>query len=1035
MRPATMVPALTVLAALSSPVLAAEYSQTIAFREPVGYSWTDELVHHDVRIPEAKVAAHTFALADSAGAPLPVQVDLLEGKPDAVRRARLWLKITLPKNRRITYRLTYRDDGRKAGQPGGGLTVRREGDRLILSTGAAEVAIPAPSKPFAQPLPLAKTPAPVLGARPHAAKAWYGQWRLHGAGRVKEIKATVEAAGPLRGEVRLKYVLDEKGRSYEVTIRGVRGEPWIDIEEKYRLGEGARMACVLKDRLKPSEALWLPWFVGTDGNARPAYEVRRDPLAGRFREGRPFATLRPKRSRVPDSAQVCLAVGSDDGGPAVGAAMVCAGEWSRPYEQFPAVRALEDGRGMAIEFPLADGRRRWALLTGPVKRFDSKGELQALIRSHADIPLDRVLNEWVLEWKRDPARPAPHILTTHERLQKIRDDVAGGEDTPAARLVMDVVRGKIPDDQPLAEFLAGRRERLPGPDLDTGVYLGRSYQDAFLAPGAYPRRLAAAMVRADLSAAGGPAGDARAALLGHVFDDRNYRPGSGAGWDDGGTAHGHEMYGLAICAAAMMPDHPEAKRWMERGLRDLREDLRRTTAKADGAGLACPGGQAAALAPLLRLARAAQNSGLADPFEWPEWRAPIEFLRHLHTPPDPRLGRRNLAPLGDTSPWQDAVGRLFGVAAAGIRKTDPKLAATWAALYRHYYGDGGSGDLATDVLLADPYAPAARLQPADWGSRAFKGFGAVLRSRFGTPHETFVAFKCGSARGGYHGDELSFHFFGAGMPIALDWQSGDAPRPDQEHMHNRVNLGDNENMDAVGQLLAMETSAAGDAVAGQVRTSRLRRLPRWPHETPEGSAFPRRRLNHTARYCRLLMLVKHPPGSALEDYLVIRDEVASTEPATFNLWVLARSVRQEGQTFCFDGQLAADAVLYMARVENEKVSLARWAWPKQDSSSEIPNDFRIGTDRWRKGELQQGVRATQTPGRPFLAVLYPYRKGAEAPAFQTLADGKGVRVTLGPASEEVFLASDPPPGVDGQAAIRRGGKTTVVLRKGTAPRL
>jgi hypothetical protein len=218
-------------------------------------------------------------------------------------------------------------------------------------------------------------------------------------------------------------------------------------------------------------------------------------------------------------------------------------------------------------------------------------------------------------------------------------------------------------------------------------------------------------------------------------------------------------------------------------------------------------------------------------------------------------------------------------------------------------------------------------------------------------------------------------------------------------------------------------------VVGQVRTSRLRRLPRYPHETPEGSAFPRRRLNHTARYRRLLMLVKHPAGSALEDYLVIRDEVASTEPATFNLWVLARSVRQEGQTFCFDGQLAADAVLYMARVENEKVRLARWAWPKQDSSSEIPNGFRIGADRWRKGELQQGIRATQTPGRPFLAVLYPYRKGAEAPSFQTLADGKGVRVTLGRTSEEVFLASDPPRGVDGQAAIRRGGKTTVVLRK------
>ncbi|HUU92194.1 MAG TPA: hypothetical protein VM238_13425 [Phycisphaerae bacterium] len=1035
MRPAALVPMLGVLAALCGRLPAGEYSQTITFREPVGYTWTDELVHRDVRIPEANVAADTFALTRSDGDPVPVQVEVLEGKPDAVRRARLWMRISLPRNGQAAYRLTCRDDGRKAGQPAGGLTVRRDGDRLILSTGVAEVAIPAPSKPFPRPLDLAEAPAPLVGVRPHGAESWYGRWRLHGTGRVKEIRTTVQAAGPVRGEVRLKYVLDEPGRTYETAIRAVRGEPWIDVQETYRLGEGAQMACVLSDRLKPSEVLRLPWFIGTDGGARPAYEVRRDRLAERAREAGPVATLRPMRSQVPDGTQVCLAVGSGEGRPAVGAVMVCPGEWSRPYEQFPTVRALEGGDGVAIAFPLADGSRRWALLAGPVARFDSKGKLQALIRSHADIPLDRVLNEWVLEWKRDPARPAPHILTTHERLKRIRDEVAGGKDTAAARLVVGVVRGETAGDRHLAEFLAGRRERLPGAGPGAAMYLGRSYQDAFLAPGAYPSRLAAAIARADLSAAGRPAGDARAALLGYVFADPNYWPGFGGGWDGGAAAHHREMYGLGISAAAMLADHPHARRWMDRALGELREDLRRTMAIEDGLGRTSPGEQAAAIAEMLPLARAAQNSRLADPFAWPEWRASIEFLRHLHTPPDPRLGRRSLAPLGDTPPWQDGLGRLFGIAAAGIRKHDARTADVWQALYRHYYGDGGSGDLATDVLLADPYAPAGRLEDADWNSRALKGFGAVLRSRFGTPREAFVALKCGSAGGGDHGDALSFHFFGAGMPIALDWHSDSTVRIDQEHMHNRVSLGDDENMDAAGQLLAMETSAAGDVAVGQVRTTRLRRLPRWPEETPEGLAFPRRTLNHTARYRRLLMLVKHEAGSALEDYLVIRDEIASSEPATFNLWVLARSVRQEGQTFRFDGQLAADAVLYMARVENERVHLGRWGWPKRDASSEVPEGFRIGVDRWRQGELQQWVRAGEPPGRPFLAVLYPYRKGSESPVFQTLADGKGVRITLGQMSEEVYLATDPPKGVDGQAVIRRGGQTTVVLKKGTVPRL
>jgi len=1041
MRPAARIPTLAVLAALCGPVAAAEHAQTIAFREPVGYTWTDELVHRDVRVAEANIAARTFALADSDGNPVPVQVEVLDGQPDAVRRVRLWMTISLPANRQETYRVTYRDDGRPAKQPSGGLTVRRDGDRLILSTGVAEVAIPAPEKPFPQALDVAKAPAPILGIRPHGARSWFGRWQFHGAGprvragRVKAIKTTVEAAGPVRGEIRLKYVLDERGHGYEAAIRAVRGEPWIAIDEKYRLGEGTRMACVLSDRLKPSEMLRLPWFVRTDGSVRPAQEVQRDRLAARPGAGGRRVTLRPRRSQVPDTAQAWLAVGSGDGRPAVGAVMVCPGEWSQPYEQFPTVRPLEGGNGMAMAFPLAGGRRRWALLTGPVKRFDSKGKLQALIRKHADIPLDRVLNEWVLTWKRDPAKPAPHILTTAERLRRIREDVAGGKDTTAARLVMGVVRGTIPGWPHLAQFLAGRRERLPGAEPGAAMYLGRSYQDAFLAPGAYPRRLAASMVRADLSAAGGPAGDARTALLGYVFADRNYWPGFSGGWEAGGAAQHREMYGLGLCAAAMLPDHPHAGRWMDAALRDLRADLRRTMATADGVGRTSPGEQAAALAAMLRLARAAQHSGLADPFEWPEWRASVEFLRHLHTPPDPRLGRRSLAPMGQTAPWQADVGRVFGMAAAGIRRHDAKTADVWQALYRHYYGDGGSGDLATDVLLADPYAPAARLDAADWNSRAFDGFGAVLRSRFGTPHETFAAFKCGSARGGYHGDELSFHFFGAGMPIALDWHSGGGPRIDQEHMHNRVSLGDDENMDAAGQLLALERSAAGDVAVGQVRASRLRRLPRWPEETPEGAAFPRRRLNHTARYRRFVMLVKHEAGSALEDYLVIRDEIASNEPAAFNLWVLARSVRQQGQTFHFDGQLAADAVLYLARVENERVRLWQWGWPTRDAAAAVPENFRIGTDRWQKGELQQWVRVGEPPGRPFLAVLYPYRKGSEAPAFQTLADGKGVRVTLGRTREEVYLATDPPRGVGGQAVVRRGGKTTVVLKEGAVGRL
>jgi len=181
--------------------------------------------------------------------------------------------------------------------------------------------------------------------------------------------------------------------------------------------------------------------------------------------------------------------------------------------------------------------------------------------------------------------------------------------------------------------------------------------------------------------------------------------------------------------------------------------------------------------------------------------------------------------------------------------------------------------------------------------------------------------------------------------------------------------------------------------------------------------------------------VKHAAGDSMADYLVIRDELVSPESATFNLFVLARSAAQDGRRFLFDGQLAADAVAYVATPAPERFRLDRWAWPKQDDSSMIPPGFQIGKDRWRVGELQQWLRVSAAPGEPFLVVLYPYRKGEPPPAFEPLAGGKGVRVTAAGKSEEVYLATDPAPDAGGQAVVRREGRRTVVLKAKEVPRL
>jgi hypothetical protein len=1019
------------------PAAGMNYHRIRSFTEPLGHTWEDELVHVDEDVKEPRVAADTFTVTLNEEHAVPVQVEVLKGTRGAVEKVRLWFKITLPAGgEEWPLRITYNDEGKAAPKPPdpSGASVRREREGLVLSSGACDVLLRDSFDLKDKPAALESAP-PIFGARGAGGRAWFGRWQLQSPALVRSLGTAVVAEGPVWAEVRQKYAFVDKGYIYELKVRTVAGEPWIDVLETYRLPETSRLLVLFRDRPRPAEALWMPWFVWREGAVRPSNTVERVDLAARAREfgSGAWTTLRPKWAQARDHAQACLAVGEGRDEPSAGFLMTAPADWVRPYDQFVESRILEGGRGLAFDFPLVEGARHWALLAGPAGRFDSKAKLQRLMRKNADIPLDRVLHTWRFAWRRNPQDPAPHVLTTWKRLQAIRAEFQADRPTPGVRMIRAVLEGRAKGDKELAEFLAGRRQALGGASLDARIYLDRAYQDDFFNPTTYPRRLARALRLADLAAAGRPAGDAQAALLGYMFTDLNYWPGYSNGWGVGNPNFHTDMYAVALYAAALVPDHPHARQWMQAALRNLKDDLGRVVFMPGGAGYECPGYHAYALGHMLEMMRTIQNSGLGDPFRWPEVKATVEFLRNLHTPPDPRLGRRGLAPVGDTHPWQDGAGVLFGLAAAGLKETDPAFAARCMALYRHYYGQDGSGDLVQDVLLVDQSVPEARLEDMDWSSREYPGFGAVLRGRFGSDGEAFATFKCGSARGHYQGDELSFHFFGAGQPVALDWSCGYSPRPDQEHMHNRVNFGDDENMDAVGRVLAFRASPAADLVVGEAETDRLRRMPRYPHEVVWQATYPRRTLARPARCRRFLALVKHPEGSALQDYLVVRDELDAAEPATFNLWVLARSVRQDGRTFHFDGQLAAGAVLYFASPAPDRVKTDRWAWPKRDESSLVPADFQPGKDQWRKGELQQGLRVTAAPGEPFLAVLYPCRQGAPVPQFEPLAGGRGIRVTLGRETEEVFLATDAAKEAGGQAVLRRAGRAEVLLKAGQLP--
>jgi hypothetical protein len=91
--------------------------------------------------------------------------------------------------------------------------------------------------------------------------------------------------------------------------------------------------------------------------------------------------------------------------------------------------------------------------------------------------------------------------------------------------------------------------------------------------------------------------------------------------------------------------------------------------------------------------------------------------------------------------------------------------------------------------------------------------------------------------------------------------------------------------------------------------------------------------------------------------------------------------------------------------------------------------------KWLYGETQVWLRMHTSPGSDVLWVLYPHKRGTAEPTIERIAGGKGVRVTLGDEVEEIYLATEPAKGIDGQMVLVRGGKEHVLLKKSQVPPL
>lgn len=766
--------------------------------------------------------------------------------------------------------------------------------------------------------------------------------------------------GPARGVLRREFAFGGEGLRYVVTFDLRAGDPWIGIVDEYALGPGTSITLDLRP-LRPDVVYhphtYNPRTFGHDGKAEDS--TLQPPQ-------HPIATLGPVWRDIwfggGPYAYVHDSKADPETGVGLGVAAVRGSRWRSPdHVSLESQNLFVDGDRerpgqVRVRIPTDAGTRHWALILGPPSIRKRIGDM---IRAHADTPLDRVRREWVLDWESD----AP--------------EVGWGM---------------------------------------AGQWLGHFNQHS-LNPTTFPRSARSTVRR--LLAEKKRVKSRDLAAVAYAFSNPDYWPGPGLRWKIGNPNFHTDMYSVPLLIGLLMPEHPHAKRWVARGVEEVRGNIERDS--YPGGAWAESLSYSAFFFHIVDLARRLRDAGAARPFrDWPRIREVARYLAAMHTPVDPRYGSRQKAPIGDTSPG-DYIDELRGMADL-YEDIDDRFARQLSRFPR-------GGEDALDI-----------------SSREFFGFGAMLRgSPYDARRESFVTIKAGPARNHYQGDELSFHFAGLGAPLAIDHACHYSPRPWHAAMHNRPDMA-GKRPAAIAARRAFRASAVADVFCADERTRRINVLPLEPHETRKpGWEYPWEELPEDAPWTmrRWAMLVKHDPArSRIADYLVIRDEISSPEPVRWNLHVLARDLRRSGQTVLFPGQLDVDLTARFVTPELGEVESREWGWSGKGGDRRtrkgreyeetcfgevIPEDFEGGS--WTGGERTRWLRVIGPADTSrWLIALFPHRRGEPAPSVEPLS-ATSFRVTLGAESEVIHL------GTEGaaQAAVERGGERTELLRAGEVP--
>ena len=976
------------LFAIAAPAGSAELGRFV-IAEPLGTNWDREWITREVTVEtgsrdvpswqlqvettvQQKVKEGGKRKAVESKLILPAQFydartgELLAANQAVGGRAKLKVFFAAVLRKNTTQAFVVTDGGRTppAWTP---VTVRRRAGRTIVSNGLYELEFD-PARPL-----------PINAIRTGSVRGTMGQFHWPKTVEVVEDAGVTDKwveRGPARAILERKFAFrwsedSKEGRSggrperpeiaspfksprYEVRFVFRAGDPWIDVTDSYDLGEGSALRLDLAKL--DADFVYHPH----------TYNARTFKPDGKAEDStlqppqHPIATLGPIWRDIWFGGGPVAFIYNSRADHGLGLAAVRGSLWRTPdgvslESQNLYVHGDRKTPGKVwVQIPTDRGSgRNWAIVPGPP---ELRKRMHHLVRARADVPLQKVLDEWIVRW--DSKYPAHSF---------------------------------------------GLAWQWFGP-----------FNRHILNPTTFPRRVRSHL--AGLIRSGRKVCSGDLAMLAYVFSDPNYWPGPRYRWRIGNPNFNTDMYNVVLQTALVMPDHPHAKRWLAHGIGELKTNVYRDS--FPGGAWAESLSYSGFFFHIADYAHMVKRAGAADPFkDWPRMKEVLTYLACMHTPVDPRYGSRQKAPVGDTSPG-NYVKRLRA-AAACYRGLDDQFARQLAR-----FGERWKGAL-------------------DISSREFFGFGAMMRGNaYDEARESFVTVKAGPARNHFQGDELSFFFASLSTPLAIDYACHYSPRPWSAAIHNRPDM-DGVRPVAVAVRRAFRKSAAADVFVADEKTRRINHVPMAPHHaTKPGWNYEWSQLPVSDPWIvrRYAMLVKHDAkASKVPDYLVVRDEITSPQTPWWNLHVLARDIRPDGQTVRFPGQLDVDLTAHFVAPKLGKIEKRQWGWggsmadrrgkkgidyEKACFGRYVPKDFRRGT--WKDGEMAQWLRVAGEAGRSrWLVVLMPNRRGEPAAKVQKLS-ATSARITLGGQTEVVHL------GTEGkfQAAVERGGRRTVLLPAG-----